>query len=148
MLDVIAKYHEARDRVEELLKKSFLEMKGEFAEALRDLFAEFPNVESVSWHQYTPYFNDGDECVFSTSASYPRMIFVDDTEDDRDQYSYEEGYNSGENGELEQAREPAYQAFRQFLSQFPDELLKAAFGDHVKITVTREGVDVDSFDHD
>jgi len=124
------------------------EMKGAFSEVLEDLFNQFPGVESVSWVQYTPYFNDGDECVFGTSASYPSMIFVDDKEDAREQYMYGEGFYTGEKDELEAEREPAYNAFAKFLSQFPDELLKSAFGDHARITVTREGVEVDTFDHD
>lgn len=26
---------------------------------------DYPQLKSVSWTQYTPYFNDGDECIFS-----------------------------------------------------------------------------------
>jgi hypothetical protein len=29
-----------------------------------ELFEEFPELESFSWTQYTPYFNDGDTCEF------------------------------------------------------------------------------------
>lgn len=28
---------------------------------------EFPQIKSVSWAQYTPYFNDGDECIFGVN---------------------------------------------------------------------------------
>jgi hypothetical protein len=30
-------------------------------------FKAFPEVKTIVWRQYTPYFNDGDECVFHVS---------------------------------------------------------------------------------
>lgn len=29
------------------------------------IFDEFPHVKKIAWKQYTPYFNDGDPCVFA-----------------------------------------------------------------------------------
>ena len=34
------------------------------------IFDTFPEVKSVSWTQYTPYFNDGEECTFSAHIDY------------------------------------------------------------------------------
>jgi hypothetical protein len=44
-----------------------LQQEGEAAvkDAFKDLFDKFPEVRSVVWSQYTPYFNDGDVCYFS-----------------------------------------------------------------------------------
>lgn len=39
--------------------------KDKFLEALDELL-NTPGVEKVKWAQYTPYFNDGDPCEFST----------------------------------------------------------------------------------
>lgn len=36
-------------------------VKAEFAK----VFAKYPDLKVVAWVQYTPYFNDGDACVFS-----------------------------------------------------------------------------------
>jgi hypothetical protein len=43
-----------------------LQQEGEAAvkDAFKDLFDKFPEVRSVVWCQYTPYFNDGDTCTF------------------------------------------------------------------------------------
>lgn len=43
-----------------------LQEEGEAAvkDAFKDLFVTYPEVESVYWNQYTPYFNDGDPCYF------------------------------------------------------------------------------------
>jgi hypothetical protein len=34
-------------------------------EAFKELFDAYPEIRSVVWTQYTPYFNDGDTCEFS-----------------------------------------------------------------------------------
>jgi hypothetical protein len=34
------------------------------SDAIKTFFAAHPQVEAVRWTQYTPYFNDGDECIF------------------------------------------------------------------------------------
>jgi hypothetical protein len=36
-----------------------------FKEAVKEIFKKFKDLESFSWSQYTPHFNDGDECLFS-----------------------------------------------------------------------------------
>lgn len=47
---------------------------------LKPLF-EYPGVESIYWTQYTPYFNDGDPCVFHVHFE-PYINY--DTEEDGD----------------------------------------------------------------
>jgi hypothetical protein len=44
-----------------------LQQEGEAAvkDAFKDLFDKYPEIRSVTWTQYTPYFNDGDTCTFS-----------------------------------------------------------------------------------
>ena len=43
-----------------------LQEKGQsiFEEASREIFKKYPNLNSFSWTQYTPHFNDGDPCHF------------------------------------------------------------------------------------
>jgi hypothetical protein len=51
-------------------KKSFVaELQKEFPTMFVDLFKQAPKLKSVSWTQYTPYFNDGDTCEFDVHAS-------------------------------------------------------------------------------
>src|SRR5687768_12752869 len=49
-----------------------------FLEALDNLL-NTEGVEAVIWHQYTPYFNDGDPCTFSV---YGEGVFLTGSEDD------------------------------------------------------------------
>jgi hypothetical protein len=44
-------------------------------------------IAAFGWRQYTPYFNDGDACIFGTSGVWVRT--VDDTCEDGDTYGLE-----------------------------------------------------------
>lgn len=60
----------------------FRRMKAEYEEKLKtdglaamktafiDFFNEHPDIHALSWRQYTPYFNDGDPCVFGVREPY------------------------------------------------------------------------------
>lgn len=53
------------------LKKSHIESsKKVFHNAVAAFFKAFPEIEAMMWHQYTPYFNDGDSCEFSVHDLY------------------------------------------------------------------------------
>jgi len=57
-------------------------------QGLQEVFNEEPSLQSISWTQYTPYFNDGDACEFSCNA-YPDAIKLNgiatyDEEDDEE----------------------------------------------------------------
>ena len=50
-----------------------------FKEAVKELFKEHPSLQSFSWTEYTPHFNDGDECVFGTH--FDSMLINDEDEE-------------------------------------------------------------------
>lgn len=39
-------------------------MKNAFNDIFKTFFNLYPEIEAVAWNQYTPYFNDGEPCVF------------------------------------------------------------------------------------
>lgn len=43
--------------------------KEEFAEIMQPILDD-PTIIAFGWHQFTPYFNDGDECVFSAYGAW------------------------------------------------------------------------------
>ena len=116
-------------QVEALREK--LQVTGEqfLLEHFKNTFEKYPQLHSVSWSQYTPYFNDGDTCTFRSNHEYA------DIEGDGLEYG-----------------KPEYEAIkkeiRTFLSQFDDDLLKALCGDHVQLVVTKEGISVEEYDHE
>jgi hypothetical protein len=54
--------------------------------AAQQLFEVCPEIESVYWTQYTPYFNDGDSCHFSVHEPY--FVLVGDVAPDAYEGSY------------------------------------------------------------
>lgn len=123
------KYTDFKKQVEELRLK--LQETGEefLVEHFKKTFEENPKLETVSWSQYTPYFNDGEECTFSSNHEWA------DIEGEGLKYDSPE-YNKIKDD------------IREFLSQFDNDLLKHMFGDHVKIVITKEGISIEEYDHD
>lgn len=110
-----------------------------FLEQSKELFAELTNVEGFGWTQYTPYYNDGDTCVFSANFDYPTIKFVGQEEIEEDDWFP----NSDMSPEAESSRKIA-----KFLNQFDYEDVEMMFGDHCKVWVTPSKVEVEEYEHD
>lgn len=164
----------------------------EFLEALDALLA-FPEVEAVRWHQYTPYFNDGEACEFSIYEAHVKFAGDDDSGESEDGFRdasgvYPPGYwetherkhstsqwngvtrrydyvvvagdpNKAEasykdldyyvNGVLRKDIEAAHEAFNNAVGSGAHYVdLRKHFGDPAEVTATREGFDVEFYDHD
>lgn len=143
-------------------------------EVVREVFTDFfnanPNVHSVWWRQYTPYFNDGEACVFNVydpgfkfvnveeAAKYCKPGYAQNPETKKyerktvfDEQDYEEGGDQ-ENGyfgtydmegDIIQFRDLAH-----VLCGVLEDVLSDAFGDHQEITATREGFVAEDYDHE
>jgi hypothetical protein len=144
--------------------KDLLQMKAKYQKMIEDeggailggafktFFDACPNVKAVRWEQYTPYFNDGEECVFSVNeptfqfAEKPGPAFTTyDSDEDGDTF-YEESW---------QAKAADYKkagvtkkAIDTLSEVFEKDVMKAVFGDHVRVIATREGFEVDEYSHD
>lgn len=135
-------------------KKQFTDAaKKAFKEYLKEFFDANSEIKVIKWVQFTPYFNDGDECVFNVHD----IVF-----------SNSNAENVSEWGELNDECEGEF-AF-QGTWGIPDELkskakvyanlneiicsvemeniLRDMFGDHVSVTCTRKGIDVNDYQHD
>jgi hypothetical protein len=132
-----------------------IEARALFKEIISYVFEKNPNINSIKWIQYTPYFNDGDECVFSVhEPSFTNAV----EDDDLDNISYGE-YN-GDNEDIFSYY--AYRAednkdvidpesiimFNDFVMHEVEDILRDMFGDHVEVIATREGFKVQEYDHD
>lgn len=130
-----------------------------FLDALDKLLA-VPGVESVRWQQYTPYFNDGEACVFRIYDAYVRI--AGDT--DQDAGDYGDGYRS--NWELSDgygatrrfkeiggfSTEPIAEALGEFTNVLESGrhyvVLEKKFGDPAQVTATAAGFEVEYYEHD
>lgn len=142
------------------LKKTHLEKSKElFTKVTKKLFESHPTLESFSWTQYTPYFNDGETCEFGINSDYPK---INDSDYDSDVFNEKiidygpydnatrsypkrtETINPGYDPSLSKAKEDVV----KFLSSVDENVLKDMFGDHVEVKVTRDGTDTEEYEHD
>jgi hypothetical protein len=108
------------------------ELQKEFPALFKEFFEKHEWVENFMWHQYTPYFNDGDECVFGVSNS----------EDSLEINGVDWYDGKKENKEV-------YEELSELLNAVPEEFYKDLFGDHVEITVNRDGtITKEEYEHD
>lgn len=142
---------EIRVKLEAELKKTF------------KAFFEETGVTAVIWSQYSPYFNDGDECVFSVHAPVFTNAPLDDLEnvsawgeyegEDESVWLYGEdvyGYDDpAEGAVVPQEIIPALDALSKLIQNSAlEDIFKALFNNHVKVTATAEGFATEEYSHD
>jgi hypothetical protein len=132
LADLKAKFEAAKKQIAD-------ESSAALAAEIKQMFKDNPKVESIRWNQYTPYFNDGDPCVFSVKDLYYKPEGGDEDGGD-----YEDGYF-----DAEYSKDPVAVPVGKWWNSIQlDEAFLAAFGDHVRITATRDQIEVDEYDHD
>ncbi len=131
----------------EQLKAAHLEKsKAMFTEVSKELFDKHPLLESFGWRQYTPYFNDGEECTFSAHVDDPNMNGLDD--DELYEVIREKDYDGKPHEKFNPVLLTAYTDVQEFLSNVDEAALRDMFGDHMEITVSRDGTEVEEYEHD
>jgi hypothetical protein len=142
----------------EAKKKVFVEdLRKEFPTMFKELFDKSEKIESFSWTQYTPYFNDGDTCEFRVSCDDPYVNgeYIDECDwyDWRIHYYLkgDQKYTNllTENPELDIETYKVVAEFISVIESIPKDFLKDLFGDHAQITIHKDGrVEVDEYEHD
>ncbi len=72
---VVEKYQAAKKVYEEALAEAGKLGAKVVVAVLQPIFDANPTLEAVRWTQYTPYFNDGEPCVFGVNEPYIRGQF-------------------------------------------------------------------------
>lgn len=120
----------------------------------KEFFEKNPQVKAIMWNQYTPYFNDGDECVFSVNDPSYTNAEGEDLEDFTNWGEYDgdntevwawEGWGSAPEGIN---IKPLQEFSRIVCSEAMTDVMRAMFGDHVHVVATIDGFSVDEYDHD
>lgn len=136
-----------------------------FRALAQSVFDAHPRLESFNWTQYTPYFNDGDECIFGANTDedsigindlkahaleLQEFDYIPDGHEARDRWGYVRSkYRKEPNKRYDPELAAARKAVAQFLAQFEADELKRMFGDHVCVTIRRDGrPSVDSHEHE
>lgn len=153
-----------KDEMKKLRDEARVKVKSFFLKGMNKIFEMYPEVKTVSWRQYTPYFNDGEECTFSAHVS---DFYVNGRDNYGDtMYGYDEDDFEGENVLKKEEMEydwvngkkvyknpgsksiKIYEAIDSFLNQLDDDDYKTMFGDHAIVIVKKDEVVVEEYDHD
>ena len=125
-----------KKRYDEVKKQLEIEGRQAFLEESNDIFKEYPRLESFGWTQYTPYFNDGDECTFGIRSE----VFLNGS----DPYEDEEVSNLTPT-EVDNIR----RSVETLITALPSQSMKDIFGDHMSVVVYRSGkIDTEEYSHD
>lgn len=158
-----AKLKSVQEEIDRINQEKERQLQETFKPVLVEWMKANPSVKEVMWTQFTPYFNDGEECEFEVNDLFVRlprfereyknnkgeMVKYDpadyDVEDDESEgyYSIDYGYlNEGGYGYL---IKPLSVLQGQLHSN--QELLRHVFGDHARIRVSQTEVIVEEFEH-
>jgi hypothetical protein len=167
--DALADYNVKIDAFKKQREALAKQLQISFGEIVKDFFDRYPEFAGIKWTQYTPYFNDGDECTFSRHDFWG-FVFPSDNDGGFVQGSIEDndypedatwciGNGSTWGGPSDEANAyyghaqltklvADYRELVKVLDTIGDEIYREAFGDHVQIVVTRQGVDVEEYEHE
>lgn len=120
-----------------------------FHEEVKNLFDKFPELESFSWDQFTPYFNDGDTCEFYSNHGECGWQATIDGEDI--EVCQHEGIEYAEACDFDLQDESKWKniqktglkiekAIASVLSIFEQDDFQIMFGDHITVVVDKSGV--------
>ena len=150
---MIENLNKARKNYEDQLKELGKDSQAAVSEFLAP---HIPPGFVLQWAQYTPYFNDGEACIFRVGEPFLIKIpetgigdlhrYSEENDDCVSKYETKGRFDDAmivEGLTVGQAR-AAFKAW----DELPEDLLEAAFGDHVKVNVTSTSYDVDEYEHD
>lgn len=154
----------------ELKRKFQTQAQEMFKEITKEFFDKNPGITGVVWTQYTPYFNDGDTCEFRVNDATFTNAPIDELDEVRwGEYNGElenvwacenlahvltcgrEYYEDTKNKILAAGGVDADSCKlfdKAICSGEMEDVMQAMFGDHVKVIATRDGFDVNDYDHD
>lgn len=127
-------------------KKSFMDRaKEKLTPALLSVFDKHSELVAIGWTQYTPFFNDGDTCEFGVNDLCATTV-PEEVEENLYEWEYD-GY-AGES--IKERYKDILPTLRELGSTLNSnsELLEEVFGDHVRVIVTKNGIEVEEYDHD
>lgn len=87
------------------------------------------NVWGIAWTQYTPYFNDGEDCIFSVNDPYELPQTLPD--EDKEKFAMSDNVNVYALDD--------YGVWGteicEFISQLPQDVMKFIFNDHSFVVI-------------
>ena len=159
---LLADIAKSKEEINSIKKELSKKIQDNFHGLAKELFNIYPELTSIGWEQYTPYFNDGEECTFRSHHDDPNINGVDCYGDrDLDEGAIDIMKNCKEtyrdsstewkdvpNPEFDPYYKEIVDTVRNFLSQFDDDDMLDLFDNHVSVKITAEGFSVEEYEHD
>lgn len=168
------KYESLIEAQQELARKFQEQAQALFKETIAEFWKLNPGVNAVVWHQFTPFWNDGDTCEFSvhsptfTNATGDQLQYIQYGEFDPEDEEENETVWATDNIQYVLTGNSAWCiADKQKILSGPavnvesctllskmlqssefENIMKMMFDDHVKVIATREGFDVSEYEHE
>jgi hypothetical protein len=121
----LSKLEQIRKESEKLKKEYSLKQQEIFKELWKDFFNLYPSIDTVSWTQYTPYWNDGETCEFTVHT-----------------------WNITLNGDEESGDSKIEKVASSIIQSIDEDCMKDMFGDHCTVIVSRDGYSVEEYEHE
>lgn len=148
--DIIQEVNEAQAEYQRKAKEAV-------GKVFKKFFEDYPEVKYITWDQYTPYFNDGDECVFGMNEVYFLAKTRDEVEDEEeyDKYDFNEEFSwympySWQEGKFVPSKQMKkdMDSVKSFMYS-NERIFQSVFGDHVTVTIMPDGSSTtEEYDHD
>ena len=150
---LMARYQQLRDEVRQRTEEIATIGREAFHEMAQAVFVDHPILKAFRWAQYTPYFNDGDECTFSVREPHYRFSEVDEGNDnvveEEDDWVSVYTWRYRDTPVIEPTPQiRAALAVEAFIGQFEQEDLQMFLGDHIEVVITRDGVATEDYYHE
>lgn len=184
------KLNKIKEKLAELEKKKSeaLEIiRKDFPSIFDDLFERSILINSIAWTQYTPYFMDGDECIFGINADELEVNGINPYDEEEAKIDWIEqvkfkylkteeelkefidysltkegksyktmaektkigGYGYLPNPHYNKEESNILNEFSEVIYTIPEDFMRSLFGDHVKVTVKRDGtIHTSEYEHD
>jgi hypothetical protein len=148
---------EAKESIAHAKRVLRIKVEATLMSAFNELFERYPHFHSLVWTQYTPYFNDGDECVFMLHGG---NFHVDENWAPNAAKKY---HTSGRDVALSTwsvghySKDEVTSEWFEFVNELNEiwkfiesneEYLEMIWGDHVEVTVDRNGFSTEEYEHD
>jgi hypothetical protein len=151
-LDIITEVQNLSETFRKQQQELIDKLKPNFHGLFKPFLETHPEIKALTFEAYTPYFNDGDTCEYTVGEL--KIVPTDEELEPGWDIGFEESevkYNSSLTDEQRETLtnwfkdlEPIQNAFRAI----PEEVIEGIVGDHVRVTITLDGVETEDYDHD
>jgi len=123
-------------------------IKGELVKIFKPIFESIPELETISWTQYTPYFNDGDDCIFTIHSDIPYLNGRDDYGD----YIYSENDLESEDDLgsdiSDKLTKDDFERVSKLIRSLPEKLIEISFGEGLAVIYKNGSYTTLEYEHD